>query len=38
MPGPELIPWTWLAHQWWFIGGLVLFGLVASEVAREEER
>jgi hypothetical protein len=33
----HLIPWAWLAHQWWFIAALLLLGLVASEVARGEE-
>ncbi len=27
----------WLCHQWWFIGGLLALGLVASEAARHAE-
>ena len=29
---------SWLGHQWWFIGAVLLAGLVASEAAREAER
>ncbi len=28
----------WLGHQWWFIGGLLILGLAASEAAREAEQ
>ena len=24
---------AWLTHQWWFIGGLLVLGLAASEAA-----
>ncbi len=30
------IPWTWLTHQWWFIAGLLVVGLVAGQVAEKE--
>jgi len=29
---------SWLGHQWWFIAGLLVLGLAASEAARTSER
>ena len=27
------LPWVWLAHQWWFIGALLVVGLLMAEIA-----
>ncbi len=29
---------SWLGHQWWFVGGLLVVGLAASEAARHSEQ
>ncbi len=29
---------SWLGHQWWFIGALLVVGLAASEAGRHAER
>jgi hypothetical protein len=34
----HMAPWGWLTHQWWFIGGLLLVGLLLAHSGDREGR